>query len=410
MAEFYPRWQKTTLNQLMLERRVLFLTGPRQSGKTTLARGLESEQIEYRTLDDSTLRAAAESDPQGFVKRKTKTLIIDEAQHVPSLLPAIKKAVDEDTSPGQYLLTGSANIQSLPTVRESLAGRIAKIRLRPLVLGEINKKNPQFIESAFEQSFINRHTHYDRDALLEVAFRGGFPEALTLQDRARKRWHTDYINAILERDLKDIARIHRKNAMKELVNVLAAWSSKFMDLSAIGSGLSIKRQTIESYINALESLYLVERVFPWTKTDYDRVGKQSKLFMADSGLMASLLRWNIDQVRLDSDRSGKLIETFAFNEIMAQVDSGDGLYELFHYRDREKREIDFLIEREDNALLGIEIKAGSAINKSDFKHMKWFKNNIAKNRLFIGIVLYAGNVPASFGDGMWAVPFDFLWA
>ena len=410
MTEFYPRWQKDTLNNLMLERRVLLLAGPRQSGKTTLARSLEAEDIEYRTLDDSTLRAAAETDPQGFVKRRTKTLIIDEAQHVPSLLPAIKKAVDMDNTPGQYLLTGSSNIQSLPAVRESLAGRISKIRLRPLVLGEISNNNPDFIKSAFEQTFEKKHTDYDRDALLEIAFRGGFPEALTFQDRARKRWHTDYINAILERDLKDIARIHRKNAMIELVNVLAAWSSKFMDISAIGAGLSIQRKTIESYINALESLYLVERISPWTKTDYARAGKQSKLFMADSGLMASLLKWNIDLVRLDSDRAGKLIETFAFNEIMAQIDSGDGLYELFHYRDREKREIDFIVEREDNALLGIEIKAGSAVDKNDFRHMKWFKNNIAKDRLFVGVILYTGNTTVSFGDDLWAAPFDLLWA
>jgi predicted AAA+ superfamily ATPase len=410
MTKLYPRWQKTTIKKMMLERRVLLLSGPRQSGKTTLARELESDQTEYRTLDDGTLRAAAENDPQGFIKRNTETLIIDEVQRIPSLLPAIKKAVDEDTRPGQYLLTGSANIQSIPTIKESLAGRIAKIRLRPLTQGEMREIDPRFIESAFKQSFSHSHAHYDRDALLEIAFRGGFPEPMKLQDRGRKRWHIDYINAILERDLKDITKIHRKNAMRELVNVLAAWSGKFMDLSAIGSGLSIQRSTIESYINALESLYLVERVYPWTKTDYARVGKQNRLFMVDSGLMSSLLRWKMDQIRLDSDRSGKLIETFAFNEIMAQVDAGDGLYELFHYRDREKREIDFLIEREDKALLGIEIKAGSAIDKNNFKHMKWFQNNLAKNRAFIGIILYTGQFPASFGNNLWAIPFGFLWS
>ncbi len=410
MAERYPRWQKKTIKQLMSERRVLLLSGPRQSGKTTLARELESDQTEYRTLDDSTLREAAENDPQGFIKRSTNTMIIDEVQLTPSLLPAIKKAVDEDTRPGQYLLTGSANIQSLPTVRESLAGRIAKIRLRPLAQGEVKKIAPRFIESAFKQSFSRSHTHYDRDALLEMAFRGGFPEPMILQDRGRRRWHTDYISAILERDLKEITKIHRKNAMRELVNILAAWSAKFMDLSAIGSGLSIKRPTIESYINALETLYLVERIYPWTKTDYARVGKQSRLFMVDSGLMTTLLRWKMDQVRFDSDRSGKLMETFAFNEIMAQVEAGDALYELFHYRDREKREIDFLIEREDNALLGIEIKAGSAIGKNDFKHMKWFQNNLAKNQTFIGLILYTGEFPASFGDNLWAVPFGLLWS
>jgi len=127
-------------------------------------------------------------------------------------------------------------------------------------------------------------------------------------------------------------------------------------------------------------------------------------------LMASLLKWKMDQVRLDSDRSGKLMETFAYNEIVAQVDAGDGRYELFHYRDREKREIDFLIEREDNALLGIEIKAGSAVDKNDFNHMKWFKNNLANGRPFIGVILYTGEFSASFGDNFWAVPFGLMWS
>lgn len=410
MTVLYPRWQMTTIKQMMSERRVLMLSGPRQSGKTTLSRELESDQTEYRTLDDGTLREAAENDPQGFIKRRTRTLIIDEVQRIPSLLPAIKKAVDEDTRTGQYLLTGSANIQSLPTVRESLAGRIAKIRLRPLAQGEIIKKVPQFIDAAYKQAFTITHTHHDRDAILEFSFRGGFPEPMMLQDRSRKRWHMDYMGAILDRDLKEIAKIHRKKAMQELVSILAAWSGKFMDISAIGSGLSIQRATIESYINALETLFMVERVYPWTKTDYARVGKQSKLFMADSGLMASLLRWNIDQVRFDADRSGKLIETFAFNEIMAQIDAADGRYELFHYRDREKREIDFLVEREDGALLGIEIKAGSAISKNNFKHMKWFQNNLAKSQKFIGIILYTGQHPASFGNNLWAIPFGLMWS
>ena len=399
-----------TIKQLMSERRVLLLTGPRQSGKTTLARQMESDTTEYRTLDDVTLRDAAENDPQNFIKHRIDTMIIDEVQRVPTLLSAIKKAVDDDTRPGQYLLTGSANIQSLPTVKESLAGRVAKIRLRPLSRGEICGTGSQFIESAFEQSFKSVKKHDDRDAVLEMALMGGFPEPLLLKGRGRKRWHTDYIGAILERDLSEIARIHRKDAMRQLVNVLAAWSGKFMDLSAIGSGLSIQRPTIESYINALEALYLAERINPWTKSDYARIGKQSKLFMADSGLMASLLGWQMDDVRLDPDRSGKLVETFAFNEIMAHIDAADGRYELFHYRDREKREIDFLIEREDNALLGIEIKAGSAVGKNDFKHLRWFQNNLAKKRPFVGIILYTGELPVSFGHDLWAIPFGLLWS
>ena len=410
MSVLYPRWQSEAIARALTRRRILLISGARQCGKTTLVRNLNLADVQYLTLDDVTLEQAAKSDPHGFVKHRSKTLIIDEVQRVPTLLSAIKKVVDEDTRPGQYILTGSANIHSLPNVQESLAGRVAKIRLRPLSHGEVERKPPRFFERAFSMHFEGNPTHYDKDAILETAFHGGFPEVLKLGETARKSWHRDYIDALLERDLRDIAKIQRKDAMRELVNVLAAWSSKPMDISAIGSGLSIRRPTIESYLNALETLYLVERVRPWTKTDYERVGKQTKLFMTDCGLMASLLGWRMDQVRLDPDRSGKLIETFAFNELASLADAGDGRYELFHYRDREKREIDFLVEREDGALLGIEIKAGSAIGKNDFRHLAWFQENLAGRNPFIGIILYSGEFPASFGNNLWAVPFYMLWA
>ncbi len=387
----------------------MLLTGPRQCGKTTLVRHLASEDTEYRTLDDGMLKEIAEADPQGFIEHDGGMLIIDEVQRVPTLLPAIKKVVDEDTRPGQFLLTGSANVQTLPNVQESLAGRVAKIRLRTLTEGEIRGTQPKFLQRAFDQNFKGGRRIYDRDNILETAFRGGFPEAMVLEGRARRRWHRDYIEALIERDLKDIARIHRHDAMRELVRIMAAWSAKFMDISAIGAGLSIRRPTLESYINALESLYLIERVHPWTKTDYGRVGKHSKLFMTDGGLMASILGWRLDQVRLDADRAGKLVESFAFNELAALVGMGDGEYELYHYRDREQREIDFLIERDDGALLGIEIKAAASTRKDDFKHLAWFRDNLAGDRPFVGIVLYAGKFSGSFGGGLWSVPFGAIW-
>ena len=409
MADYFTRWQHRTIETAMKERRVLLLTGPRQCGKTTMVRQLAAKDTEYRTLDDTTLKETAEADPQGFVEHDSGMLIIDEVQRVPSLLPAIKKVVDEDTRAGQFLLTGSADIQTLPNVQESLAGRVAKIRLRTLTEGEIRGSQPKFLQRAFDQELRFGWKVYDRDDVLEAAFRGGFPEAIALEGRARRRWHRDYIDALLERDLKDIARIHRHDAMRELVRVMAAWSAKFMDVSAIGTSLSIRRPTLESYINALETLYLVERVHPWTKTDYARVGKQSKLFMTDGGLMASILGWNLDQVRLDADRTGKLVESFAFNELAALVDMSDGEYELYHYRDREQREIDFLIERDDGALLGIEIKAAASARKDDFKHLSWFRDNLAGDRPFVGIVLYAGTFSGSFGDGLWSVPFGAMW-
>ncbi|MCY3827093.1 MAG: ATP-binding protein [Candidatus Dadabacteria bacterium] len=409
MSHSYFRWQRDTLKKALETRRVLLLCGARQCGKTTLAKELVSRHIAYRTLDDPAVRQIAETDPRGFVKHSGSTLIIDEVQRAPDLLSAIKIRVDEDTRPGQYLLTGSADIQSSPGVRESLAGRIRKVRLRPLTYGEILGASPDFLDRAFRQDFRHPDRAYDRDAMLDISFGGGFPEAIMLGDTERRLWHRDYADALVERDLRDLGRIQRRDAMSELIHTLAAWSGKFMDISSIGAGLSIARSTVETYINALEALYIVERVRAWKRTDYARAGQRPRLFMTDSGLMSSILDWDRQQVRMDADRSGKLIETFMFNEIAAQVDANAGRYSLFHYRDREKREIDFLIEREDRALLGIEIKAGSAIGTNDFKNLSWFKKNIARDRKFTGIVLYSGELTGSMGDGLWAVPFGTVW-
>lgn len=406
----YTRWQEVTLQEALQSRRVILLTGPRQCGKTTLAKTQIDNSTIYRTLDDQNLLQTAQLDPHGFVKHSGQRMIIDEVQLAPVLLSAIKKVVDEDTRPGQYLLTGSANIQSLPSVKESLAGRLRKIRLRPFAQGELAQKPPTFLERAFKQDFPSEIADADdRVAILKRAYNGGFPEVLTLKEAERRQWYTDYIEALLDRDLAEIINIRRRDAMVELLRVLAAWSSKFMDISAIGSGLGIQRATLESYINALEALYLVERLPPWTRTDYERVGKQPKLFMADGGLMRSILGWQFEQTSLDSDRSGKLLETFVFHELAAQVDASESLYSLFHYRDREKREVDFLLEREGGGLIGVEIKAGAVIGENAFKHLKWFKTHLVKEQPFIGIVLYTGKTVIPFGAGMWAVPLSMLW-
>lgn len=404
-----PRWQKKQLERMMAERRVLLLAGARQTGKTTLAKSLVSSDTEYRTLDNPAMREAAEADPVSFIKHEGQTLIIDEVQHVPALLSAIKMAVDENNRPGQFLLTGSANLSAIPQAQESLAGRISKTRLRPIAQGEIQQVQPDFFERLLDGNLQKPEMTIDRDLLLMYAFRGGYPETLPLDEQATREWHKDYLSALLERDLKDIRNVHRMDAMRKLIEILAAWSSKLMEISGIASKLSIRRPTVESYINALEALFIVDRIPAWTKTDYQRVGKQDKLFMADSGLMGSILDWRLDQVRFDSDRSGKLIETFAYNEISAILDASKK-YKLYHYRDRLQREIDFLIERlTDDAIVGVEVKASATARKEDFKHLAWFRDNEAKDKKFQGVVLYSGNEILSFGPSLTAVPFNVMW-
>jgi len=418
------RWQTSGVLEALQTRRVVLLEGARQCGKTTLAKSLQtSPGMIYRTLDDVALQAAARADPHGFVAHGAGLMVIDEIQRAPELLQAIKKEVDENTVPGRFLLTGSANIQSSPGVTESLAGRVGHQRLRPFAAGEIARVAPTFVARALREDWAGLTGNYSaapgvaptapmsgKDAVLLQAMRGGYPEVQALGDKAVRRWHQDYVAALMARDLQDIAHIRRKDSMRKLLEVLAAWSGKFMDVSAIGGQLALSRPTLETYINALQTLFLVERVRPWAKTDYDRVSKQDKLFMTDTGLAASLLRWQFDKVRLDADLSGKLVEGFVFTQLAAQLDAQDDPCHLTHYRDREQREIDFVIETPDGMTVGVEVKAGSAVGLDSFKHLVWFRDRMLQNKApFLGLVLYTGEQVLRFGEQLWAVPMHVLW-
>jgi predicted AAA+ superfamily ATPase len=236
----------------------------------------------------------------------------------------------------------------------------------------------------------------------------------TIQDS--REWYKDYIDSLITRDLKDIANIRRLDSLRDLVGILASWSGKFMDIASICSSLAISKITVESYINALLALYLFEKTAPWIYSDYDRIGRRAKLYAADTGLMASVLGWNLEEALLDADRAGKLMETFVFQELSAQVDL-DSRYKLSQYRDRENREIDFIVKDKDGSMIGLEVKAGHNVSKKDFTHLEWFKNNLAKEKRFTGIVLYSGEDTLSFGSSnskgtadMIAVPIAALWA
>jgi uncharacterized protein len=406
------RWQQDSLTDALETFRVVLLVGARQCGKSTLARSISMSPNNYRTLDDKSVRDSALADPVGFVSSiaSNTTQVIDEIQKAPELLSAIKVVVDQNLAKGQFLLTGSAEIQSLPTVRESLAGRAGRVQLRPLTQGEINgvKKSPQFLERIFNNSISPSYPATSRDTLVNAMFQGGFPETLHLSTARIKAWHKEYISALIQRDLKDISNILRTDALASLINVLTAWTSKYLDISSICTQLEITRTTVHNYIAALEAMFIVETLPAWKKSDYARIAKHDKRFMIDTGLVASLLSWNRKDFWLKQDSLGKLVETLIFHEISTQIDCSDEDYNLYHYRDREQREIDFIIENSENDLVGIEVKAGATVGAKDFTHLKWFRDKIAQGT-FKGIVLYTGSHTLSFGDNLWAVPMSSLW-
>ena len=409
MTEF-SRWRTKNIIDGLKTRRVVVISGARQTGKTTLAKQTLDENSLFRSLDINTFYESAVNDPAGFIKNDRGTMVIDEIQKVKKLITEIKYAVDNNNRPGQYLLTGSADINSLPEVTESMAGRMKNIRLRPLTQGEILGNEPKFLERAYALDFPKQILGYDKKAILDLAFRGGFPEAVLLENQKNRiDWHKDYISALIKNDLKDAANINRQSVLSDLIGILASWSGKYMDISPICGSLGISRPTLNIYINALETLFLFDRAAPWIKTDYDRVGRSHKHYAADTGFMLAMLGWKQDEVMMNVDRSGKLIETFIYQELAAQVDL-DSSYKLYQYRDREKREIDFLIERDDGALIGIEAKASLSVSSDDFKHLKWFRENIIKGKnKFFGLVLYSGEQTLSFGDNFLAVPIPALW-
>jgi predicted AAA+ superfamily ATPase len=408
MDKKYKRWMEASLLQALAKRRVVVISGARQCGKTTLSKQIAIDDSIFRSLDDVTLLKAAIDDPIGFVQHSHGTMMIDEIQKAPDLLPAIKQIVDSDNRAGQFLLTGSADIKSLPQVSESLAGRIKNIHLRTLSQGEILENEPKFMQMLFNNEFPTQIRGYDKREILKIAFRGGYPEAVNFSDADRKDWHLDYVNTMLSRDLKIIANIKRKAALEEQTRILAAWSSKLMDTPSMCGKLALSRQTFDSYVGALEALYLFERVNPWCKTDYSRVGRKDKIFITDTGIMASILNWNFEEVYLNPERSGKMIETLAYNELAIHAEIAG--CRIYHYRDRENREIDFIIEDQNGRIACVEIKSGSAVSKDDFKHIIWFRDNIVKNQNVVSIILYSGENTVSFGDGVVAMSMAALWS
>lgn len=407
MNQDIKRWLEPHVVSALAERRVVNLTGARQTGKTTLAGHLDIPGARRLTLDDNTLLQAAITDPMGFVQHdKDTTTILDEIQKAPALLPAIKQVVDQDRSKGQYLLTGSANLRFASAVTDSLAGRMRTIRLRTLAEAEIRGREPSFLERAFAGDFPDSIEGLDKRTVVNLAFRGGYPEVLDMSRRERREWYRGYLNDLLFRDIQDITEIRKLDVLRDVAIWLAVRSGKFFSIGELAASTRLSQATAENYLVALSALYLFDKLPAWSKTDYAKAGKRPKWFASDAGLVANCLGWNEDEVYLDSDRSGKLIETWVHNELAIRCELADDCT-LSHYRDAAKREIDFIVEKGAGHLLGIEVKAGSSVRSDDFAHLRWFRDNLAKGA-FTGIILYTGNRTVRFGPGFHAVPLGAL--
>jgi uncharacterized protein len=335
---------------------------------------------------------------------------IDEVQRVPDLLRAIKKSVDDDRRAGRFLLTGSANILTLPQVSESLAGRMEIVSLLPLSRAEIRGKKPGFLKAAFDSKLGKPAELMIGKDLVQAVLTGGYPEMLRREDpKRRQTWARDYVRAIVQRDVREVADVEKLDQMPRLLQVLAHHSGQLTNFTQIGGQVGFDDKTTRKYVAILEQLFLVRKVEPWFRNQLKRLVKTPKLHFLDSGLLGALLGASVERIAKDRTIFGPLLETFVFSEVLKQASWFGESCALYHYRDKDQDEVDLVIETGSGALVGIEVKASATVNAGDFKGLRKLAEACGDN-FKLGVVLYDGGRPVPFGDRLVAAPMSCLWA
>lgn len=404
----FRRYSAARVTTALKDTPVVMVNGPRQSGKTTLVRDFAGAGRAYLTLDDDTVLQAARGDPAGFL-RGLDRVIIDEVQRAPELLRAMKRLIDDDRRPGRFLLTGSANVLTLPQVSESLAGRMEVVSLLPLSRAEIRGRKPAFLEKALAGKLVRPPETMIGGDLVRAVLTGGYPEMLQRQDaRRRQAWARDYLKAIIQRDVRDIAEVGKLDQLPHLLRVLAHHSGRLTNFTRIGGQLGLDDKTTGRYVAILEQLFLVRRVEPWFSNRLNRLVKTPRLHFLDSGLLAATLGATEERIAKDRAILGPVLETFVFSEILKQSEWLDESCILHHYRDKDQDEIDIVLETGGGALIGIEVKAAATVSAADFRGLRKL-GDARGDDLRLGVVLYDGENIVPFGDHLFAAPISCAW-
>lgn len=404
----FERFVERRAEEALLDTPVVLIVGPRRAGKTTLVRKMGEAGLTYITLDDQTVLEAAQSDPAGFIRGLDRA-IIDEIQRVPDLLLAIKKTVDEDYRPGRFLLTGSANVLTLPRIADSLAGRMETIRMLPLARAEIAGRTPTFLERLFEGKLQGQRSAIVGDDLVKLVLVGGFPEAISRDsERRRQDWLRSYLTSILTRDMRDIAEVEKLTELPKFVRLLAEHSGQLVNYSQFGSGINVNHKTSQRYVGLLEQVFLIATVQPWFTNALKRIVKTPKLHFLDSGLLAGVRGLTFDRVKADRGTFGALLESFVFSEVLKLMTASDLRLTPHHFRDRDMREVDIVLERDDGTIAGIEVKASATVKAGDFAGLRALAEACG-DRFAFGVVLYDSTDFVPFGDKLAAAPLSSLW-
>lgn len=391
---------------------VILIHGSRQCGKTTLATELGNELgYRYLSFDDDTQLEAALADPIGFIKNLPEFTILDEIQLAPKLFTAIKASVDSNRKPGRFILTGSANVLLLPKLADSLAGRMEIIRLRPLAQAEIAHRPPNFLNQLFDANFGSPNNqggfHHLGAKLAEIICAGGYPAAIARKSEKRRiNWYRDYITTLVQRDVRDVSRIHNLDALPRLLTLAAGQTARLFNSADLAAPFSISRPTIRDYLTLLEQVFLIEQLQPWHSNRLSRLIKTPKLHLADTGLASALLGLTSESLWNDRALIGQLLETFVYQELRKYADWHDLPLSFYHFRNKDKVEVDIVIEN-GQQIAGIEVKAAATVTASDFKGLKKLKETCGKS-FAAGVVFYDGESIVPFGDRLFSIPISLL--
>lgn len=405
-----PRLAEPALRDALSDTPVVFVHGSRQCGKTTLALKVGRRmRFDYVNLDDSQTRRAAQDDPAGFVARLPERVIIDEVQRAPEIFLPLKVEVDRRRTPGRFLLTGSTNVLLLPKMADSLAGRMGSIRLHPLAQCEIARREPTFLRALMRGEFAMRPSRRLGEELAERVAAGGFPAALARRKGARRRqWYKDYVDALVQRDVRDLAHISSLGTMPKLLKLAASQTARMINVSELAAPFQLSRPAIRDYLTLLERIFVLDELAPWHSNRLKRLVKTPKLHVADTGLACALLGLSADGLWEDRALLGQMLETFVYGELQRQSAAAEDGVEFSHYRDKDGAEVDIVLEHSGTRISGVEVKASSTVHPSDFRGLRRLRE-ASGTRFVCGVVLYDGEVAAGFGDGMFAVPISDLW-
>ncbi len=405
----YPRFMDRKIRLALSDTRIVMIGGPRQAGKTTLLKQVAGRARTFVTLDDPATHSAAMTDPLGFVSRVTK-VAIDEIQRAPPLFPVIKMTVDTDQRPGRFLLTGSANILTIPTVSESFAGRMEILDLLPLAQCEIEKTRNDLLDDLFDGKGPPTGSYpLDPDDVVDRLLAGGYPEMRARTSQARRQaWARAYIDTILSRDVREISEATKLTDVGRLLQAMAAQSAQLVVHSQLAKLLQLDVKTVQRYVQTMEQMYLVRLLPAWHNNALKRLVKTPKLHFLDTGLLCALRNFTATRFQKERSTLGAALESFAISEIFKLASWSDNRFTFSHYRDKDQVEVDLIVERALGELVGFEIKAAATVTAADFKGLKRLQSVMGEGFRH-GIVLHLGPETIPFGDRLTALPLQALW-